>query len=83
MTSEEKSIKIDVLRDINKLITKNILPQLTLRIIPPTSGLFSNETNKEIDKVSKKALEEYRKLLEGEVKKNNKLIDELLGEEND
>ena len=81
MTREEKSIKINVLRDINKLITKNILPQLTLRIIPPTSGLFSNATNKEIDKVSKKAIEEYRKLLEGEVKKNNKLIDELLGVE--
>lgn len=81
MTNEEILIKIDVLRDINKLITNNILPQLTLRIIPPTSGLFSNATNKEIDKVSKKAIEKYRKLLEGEVKKNNKLIDELLGVE--
>lgn len=81
MTREEKLLEIENLKETNKLITNNILPQLTLRIIPPTSGLFSNETNKEIDKVSKKALEEYRKLLEGEVKKNNKRIDELLGVE--
>ena len=81
MTREEKLLEIENLKETNKLITKNILPQLTLRIIPPTSGLFSDELNMEIDKVSKKTIEEYRKLLIGEVEKNNKRLDELLGVE--
>ena len=83
MTSEEKLLEIENLRETNKLITNNILPKLALSIIAPKSGVFSNETNKEIDKVSKKTIEEYRKLIIGEVEKNNKRIDELLGVEDD
>ena len=83
MTREEKLLEIENLKETNKLIANNILPQIALRIIPPTSGLFSDDTNKEIDKVSKATIDEYRKLLIGEVEKNNKRIDELLGVDND
>lgn len=81
MTREEKLLEIENLKETNKLITNNILPQLVFSIIAPKSGLFSDELNMEIDKVSKATIEEYRKLLIGEVEKNNKLIDEILGEE--
>ena len=81
MTKEEKLLEIENLRETNKVIVRNILPQLVLSIIPPKSGLFSDELNMEIDKVSKATIEEYRKLLEGEIKKNNKRLDELLGVE--
>ena len=80
MTKEEL-LEIENLKETNKVIVRNILPKLALSIIPPKSGLFSNETNKEIDKVSKKTIEEYRKLIIGEVEKNCKRIDELLGVE--
>lgn len=81
MTREEKLLEIENLKETNKLIVRNILPQLALSIIAPKSGLFSNDTNKEIDKVSKATIEEYRKILIGEVEKNYKRIDELIGEE--